>query len=397
MIKINKNPNNKLLSSYLRGDFAAFSQHIEDGENINCLNHERHSLISTVIRNSYNIENNKEFFDLLISKGVSLKQIGWEGDLLTVCVLYQNDIYYGKKLLENKIDKNSLGIVCYPEKEYGGCLKLQFGPPIFEAIKCMRMDYVKLLLENNVDMEMIDHQGKSILHSFVDANIHGEYKEDNKKVFAQKMLGVLLDNDADVTCRDDRGCDIVNLIALYDKGHLLEVLFKKGKNINIDSRDEGGTTALMKSLLRSDEVSKSTKLLIKNKANLNIYNLQGKNALMRCVDFSNVKSFEYLIKSGADVLLVNKNKDTILHYICERAGSVCDIREPWEASHVYDNREKYCDAILRKHPELLTQKNSEGLTPIDVLKQSERYASGDECFLNKYKVKTKDNFNSLEN
>ena len=373
MVKINRNSDNQLIDSYMRGDFNLFSQLIKDGENVNCLNHENNSLISLVVENSNKLKNNKKFFDLLISNGVSLKQIGWEKDLLSICVIHQNDLYYAKKLLKNKIDINAKGVCRKYNYNTDGYLSVRFGPPIFDSIRMGKQKYFNLFLENNADVGVIDNYGNTALHILINKS-NGKYFEwDEKEIFE-----ILLTRGADPNIRSNDDMDTLNSIIFNEKNHLFPILFRKSKDININSRDCVSRTPLMNSII--SDMPKLTKRLIKKQANLDTYDFYENNALVYCIRSQKFDLFKLIIENGANIKSINRLGNNILHHIADLERFLLDDDS---------NNNEFSEVILNKHPELLMQKNIAQKTPLDMFKKHESYETRNKDFLKKFKNKIK--------
>ena len=386
MNKIDTNPQNELLDCYMRGDYGLFSVLVDEGVNLNCLNESNFSLISIVIENPNNLKNNKKFFNKLISAGVSLEQVGWEEDLLTVCVKYQKDLYYAKKLIKNKININAIGASREYYNEYEeydeydepyecrGVVNFSYGPPIFEALKHKKIDYFDLFLKNKADVSMVNSIGDSILIFFIN-NCIDKYSNRN----FNKIFRTLLDYKIDHNIRDDDGADVLNLMSAYGLDDLIRVYFKKIKNIDVNSRDNEGNTNLIQSISSDNYLSLCTKLLVENNANLDTYSLWGTNALIRCVRFGNTHTLRYLINNGINLTSIDEFGNNIIHYIAGRD-------DYWDGTK-YD---KYYRIILTKQPELLLQENDSGITPIDMMKENDIYYGEKRKLINKFKKKARE-------
>ena len=389
MTNVNINPNNKLLDCYTNGDFNLFSLLVDEGQNVNCLDNEKKSLISIIIKNPYNLKNNRKFFDKLIANGVSFKQIGWEEDLLTTCVKHQTDLYYAKKLLKNKININAIGISrenydenkCYDDDEryedynmHENFMTTPYGPPIFEALKLKKIEYFDLFLKNNADVRIIDHNGNSILHFFI-KNCAETYSMKN----FNRIFKILLDCEIDHNSRDEGGADVLNLMSKHYLDDLFPVFFKKIKDVNINSFDNYGRTPLMHSISYESGLSMVTKSLVKRKANLDAFTLGGYNALMKCLSTENLPTMKFLITNGANIQSANKKGDTVLHCLAK----IDD--------HVYDNiYNKFYNIILKNNPNLLLQKNNHGLSTLHILKNKGLYNGAKKQLINVFlqKIKT---------
>ena len=386
MIKINTKPNNDLINSYLKGDFNLFSLLIDGGENINCITGKNKSLISIVIRNPKKLKNNKKFFNKLISSGVCLKQIGWEEDLLTLCVIYQKDLYYAKKLLKNNININSTVICKKSELEFIDSIESRkedncddeeiyadpCGPPILESLRYCKFEYFDFLLKNNADLEINDNYGNSIIHYFLYNFYHYFPVKDRKEIF--KMM---IDYGVDCETRNIHGQNVLNSLAQKNLYDLAGYFFKKVKNININSCDILGNTPLINSIDFSGTLSPWVKLLVRKQANLDAFNAMGYNAIMICMITKNIETFKFLIENGADITATNKYGENVLHTLVKKDKGSINI----------DNS-KYYKLILKINPELLLQKNNQGLTPLDEMKDGGIYVGKMKKMIDKFILKT---------
>ena len=379
-MQINKNPDNELIAAYMMGNFDLFSHLIDEGENVNCLDTENNSLISVVIQNPKKLKNNKKFFNKLISNGVSLEQIGWEQGLLTMCAIHQKDTYYAKKLLKCNMNINSIGVCRIDSGVRDEILCIPFGPPLLDSVISGNLEHFDFFIENNPDLNIIDSQGNPILN-YLFIRCHGVPSQKGREYIFEKLL----DNKININHRDENGDDILGCLTNCDYGdaydNLVKILLKKAKNINIDTLNKFGKTPLINSISALNELTETTKILIRNKANLDIFDISGKNALMKCLKHDNFKSFEFLVKKGANLLSINKNGDTVIHYIANETNKFfCD-----------EHHKKYYNIILSKHPELMFQKNNSGLSPLDILKQKDLYKNDRKKFLDPFIKKIKTN------
>ena len=377
MTKINNNYVNPLFSSYMQNDFVSFSKHVKSGVNINCINEENYSLISLIIKNSLEIKDNKKFFDLLISSGVNLKQIGWEKDLLTTCVIHQKDTYYAKELLKNNININSSGVSGsyegYADEEYeegwmfaeDGVIKVKYGPPIFEALKEGNIEYFELFLKNKASLDVLDSYGGPILHFLINGSCDDIYDNATEK----KIFETLLDHDVDIYNRDETGSDIIKLLIGWQKKELFKSLFEKRKNINVNTRDKMGRTPLINSVSYGSGLL-YTKTLIKHGANLDLYDVENINALIMSISCEDMKLFKLLVKSGANVSSSDKLGNNVLHFIANLNS--------------HPHSKECCEIILNKNPNLLTEKNNAGKSALDIFKSSGIYKDGNQKFFDKF-------------
>ena len=367
-----------LIQAYDNGDIDQFKTLIDQGENINCQTNNKQSLISHVIRNEEYITNNKEFFDILIDKGVDLSHNSINNGLLSLAIIRQKDTYYARKLLENKVNPNSFGR--YVRKSYdmfdnyAGRGTTAYGPPIFDALFLDDIDYVKLLVEYKFDINVCDHENRNVMEYFIES-----CSFNNKKSI--EIFNLLIDYGFDLDMYDTTGANLLGTIVMSEKYHLLEILFEKYENINVNHRNFEGLTPLM-STVQSGDID-AVKLLIRKGADLNCYNQDGYNALMIAVFENRTEIFKLLIDSGANLLSVNKDKNnnTILHSLVERANKFVINADD------YSWFDDYYKILAKKQPELLSIKNNKGEMPIDIFKNKSKYTDNKKKLFNQLKSK----------
>ena len=385
---INKPRQNPLFQAYHNGEFDQFKTLIDNGENINCLDDNKQSLINHIIVNPKEIPNNKEFFDLLINKGVDLSPNSTNKGLLTVAVRNQTDIYYARKLLENNINVNSFGKYMTPPDDLFNFFNDRsiepYGPPIFDALTYQNIDYVNLFIKYNFDVNMPNHKNQSVIEYFISKPLYSNILNPSKHIRKdEKIFRLLIDYGADIDILDIDGNNLLGTIIKSEDYHLMEILFEKAPNINVNHRNFNGITSLMQAVSNRD--IDIIKLLIKKGANLNYYDNQGNNALMNAVLQNDIHIFKLLIDAGADFLVVNKNNNnnTILH-------SLIDFESKYMKREYDENWfDDYYKIILEKHPQLLSTKNKKGEIPIDILKNNNKYTSDRKKFFNKFKENKK--------
>ena len=374
----NHDGQNPLFEAYDNADINQFKKLIDQGEDINCIGDNQESLIKYVIRNQEYITNNKEFFDLLIDKGVDLSPNGSNDGLLTLSMIRQHDSYYTRKLLENKVNPNSFGMHTPASRNafdnFPGRGSTAYGPPIFDAIFLGSTEYVKLFIEYNFDVNMCDHENRSVMEYFIRS-----CSFDKKN--SSEMFSLFIDYGADLDMPDTMGANLLGTIIRCEKYHLLEILFEKYPNINLNHRNFEGVTPLMMAVSNGD--IDSVKLLIKKGADLNYYNQNGENALIIAVFENKTEIFKLLLDAGADLLTKNKdnNDNTILHSLVERANKFVINANNYSW---FDN---YYKITAKKQPELLSIKNNKGETPIDIFKGKSRYCDEKRKLFNQLKTK----------
>ena len=395
-MKINRQNNNPLIEAYQNADIKKFRELISNGENVNCLDEFKRSLISIVVTNCEKLKNNKDFFHALLDADVMLERIGVEKGLLTICIEEHSNTYYAKELLKNNINVNSMGKIPYigmientmdyteieqQENEYTNYES--YGPPVFDALLQNKMKFFDLMLEYNADVNVCDTHGLNILDLLL--NVCDLKRKEMIEAFER-----LLDYGVDIDVRNIDGSQIIHHIINNEKYYLLDVLFEKSKDIDINSRDNKGITALMYATANSN--LKSMEFLIEKGANMDIYALDGENALSISINYLNdVRNFELLVKKGANLVL--RDEKFLGHSILHKIAAI-DCQFPQNPTDEYRKKIRktintYYKLVLEKHPELLDQKNNLGKTPVDILKRKKSYTHKKKKFLDGFQIKNK--------
>ena len=342
-IAIDQHANNQLIEAYKSRDIDKFCELIESGANVNCLNEDKKSLISIIITEDY-YNDSVKFFDKLIESNVYLGQIGIEKGLLSLSAEL-SDSYYLNKLLKTKnININSLGVYGTERKRYG--------PVIYEMMRKGEKKNVDLILQNNIDLGVSNEWGTPLLNFLITSCLKSFNSKEMKSLFKN-----LIDQGYDVNSRSINGMQILHCLVIYDQNNLLEYLLNMNLNIDLNSRDKIGNTAL----LYAAELgcNKSAKILIEKKANLNIINTDGESALLVSARYDNNKIFEMLMNSSSDLTIGNKNKNNVLHLMASNYSSRDNMRK----------FNKYFKIILKKHPSMLYDKNINGATPLNIIEE----------------------------
>ena len=355
-IKVDKSGNSELIKFYRAGNIEKFHESIKSGANINCLNRDGFSLISMILINSSKIDNNKKFFDLLMSNDVHLKPLGRESGVLSLAIRAQKDVYYVKKILEKNSNVDHVGV--------SGHLSEPYGPPIFDAISKGNCEIIELLLEYNASLDICDSYGEPVLNHL--------FKENLK--IAPKILKKMINYGANPNFKNFNGENALHYLSRHGVNKkLFEIICDK--ITNLDEHDIWGDTPLMSSVI-SLNIS-ALKILINKGANLNSLNGNGHSPLVLSVLYDCKDSFNCLVENKADFFCVDKNKNNILHHIVMRQ---CYKKE-------------YCEQILKNNTELLNMKNKEGKTPLDLIKKDNLYDSRMSFFMKI--IDNQENSNSL--
>ena len=342
----NQNEINPLIESYEKGDFNLFCQHIENGENIDCIsNPSGESLICRVLRNNKNIKNYKEFFDKLISSGAIIKKNDKHYDALTLSIEYQNDPYYMEKLLKAGADIDFYGMYFFGDENY-----IEYDPPIFTTLRTTSIKKLELLLKYNPDVKISDRQGDPLLNclmSFYDDSL-------NYDNYITKASSILVKAGAVIDETGSDGSRPIHIWAKYSKNIEILNLFINN-NVDINSRDIEGNTPLLISLSAKNKTT--TKILIDKKANLNTQNFSGQTASMISIVQEDFQTLKRLLRSNCNVLLSDDEGKNIAHYLAEYIGENYDRKIM-----------KLFLKLLKDNPGLSIE-NNDGQTPTNILEE----------------------------
>ena len=334
----------KLMDSYLKKDINKFSELIDQGININCLNNCSESFISCMLKQEYDSKMD-EFLTILLKNNISLKQIGIEQSLLTIVIERHDNTSCLKKLLENNININCFGMFRF---SMGG-KQCEDDPAIFHAIeKEDDNSIIDLLIKHNVDLNIENHYRETPLFFLLRS---GSFTKNRKGTIC--VMEKLLKNGADPSILGPDGNTILHYMADCSYGYdMFEILFKYKHKININARNKFGNTALRLAIRNGNY--DAVKFLIKKGANLNICFDGGFSLVMLGVQLNQFKILNFILNQSPDLSIVNNFGNNILHLLAK------DIKDK-----KYKTYQKYFNQISKSHPELLDIKNSQGQTPAD--------------------------------
>ncbi|XP_020484006.1 NF-kappa-B inhibitor epsilon [Labrus bergylta] len=161
---------------------------------------------------------------------------------------------------------------------------------------------VKGLLEKGASLELQDQDGNTALHV---ACQHGQTEcvtEMTREVSSSKLAPVL-------EVQNWRGLACLHLAALNRQHHIMNLLMKKGADLNIQE-GTSGKTALHLAVELHD--MKSVTLLLSRGANVDVAMFNGCTALHLAVGRQDADIADLLCQSGADTMLRNMEDETAL-------------------------------------------------------------------------------------
>ena len=334
----------ELMNAFYANDIKRFVNLIENGANINSIDRFGETVLGSLMRRYHGLFKTRNFFDILLKNGASLKQIGLEQGLLSMAANYHNNDYYLKKLLNNNINIDDFGVW----KRAPGCHYNCYESALLTAIGKCNNDFINLLLKHKPDMNIETHQGETVMNhliiSYCTRQKHNDLLPNIKK---------LLKYGADPEAIGRFGFRAIHYLSIFNCNiSLFEILIKN--NINIDSKDSSKQTALK--IAASNRNYKLSKFLIENGADIKIAVDMGYSPLIH----ENFKIFKLFYDNGLDLLKIDDNNNNLLHLIAKGISE----------GHIKGGGmefKKYYEKISKLHPKLLDIKNSKGLTPSDIL------------------------------
>ena len=348
-IKINKEKNNPLLDAYDNNDLDKFRSLIADGANVNCIDTMGNSLISAVVRNP-DTGDNREFFNILMENNTHLDPIGKSPNLLYIAVFYKRIFFFDELLKRGiNIDKRNIKNILDVARE----------PIIFEIMKTQEYHFLDSILNKKIDVEIYNNNHDTVINNFIRT-----YKGSITKEQKLDVLHRFVNLGANINERGQNGLQPIHCIARIKSNYFFDEIFDKNLNIDLNSRDMHGNTALIYAV-KFDNFT-GAKKLIENGAAVNIYNSKNQSAFFLSIITGNEKIFNLLLKNNVVISTIDKNKCNILHHIIEHEFQKNTKEKIQKNNKLF----KYCQKIIDKHPELLFAKNNNNESPINLMEKN---------------------------
>lgn len=159
------------------------------------------------------------------------------------------------------------------------------------------IDIIRLLLDQNIDVNSINNEGENALHF-----VCGNYRKDN----SIDIIKLLLDRGIDVNRKtNQRSTALTLLCKCYQNDRLIDIIrLLVGKGIDVNGKDNDGDNALILlcELYQKENAIDVTQLLLDNKIDVNCKNNKGWNALHCVCRFQPRNNLNSLVK----LLIQNK-------------------------------------------------------------------------------------------
>lgn len=271
---------------------------LEKGANVLIRNFENKSALN------YAIERNKENIALLLlTKGhdVNSNELLTYNDALIEAIKHNQNMIV-KFLIENGTNVNTK----YHEETALMC-----------ASKAHNMEFIKLLLFQNANVNIIDQTGKSALIYAIE-NIYGKYNIES----IYNIIELLLDRDAEIDIVDNNG--VTPLIYSIKAGNIeiVKLLLDKGANPNVCGKNED--TPLIYAVKTGN--IEIVKLLIDKDAKPNVCGKDGIFPLFYAIHEQYEDIVQLLINNNANVDFCDKKSRTALIYAAQWDLDSCIIK-----------------------------------------------------------------------
>lgn len=184
---------------------------------------------------------------------------------------------------------------------------LEGNAPLHSAIQDINMDYFRVLIKRNADVNITNAKGKTPIFLIIDElkkNLSSEYGKiergglvdmeeillkkgslvfsksesgEKERKLLVKMAEILLKKGGLVLSKDEKGNNILHTAIEIGNADLIDLLLKKRPQIDLKEKNLNGDTALHIAASKGDK--ETVKKLLKKGASHNIVNLRGKTAL----------------------------------------------------------------------------------------------------------------------
>ncbi|XP_071111901.1 serine/threonine-protein phosphatase 6 regulatory ankyrin repeat subunit B-like [Haliotis cracherodii] len=230
----------------------------------------------------------RQVFDLLVTQGADVSLVDDDGNNVLHVACLEGHVDIVKYVLSQKVaDINSRG-------QYGST------PLMMAAEKGLRQVF-DLLVGEEADVSLVDDNRDNILH----VTCLGGHVDMVKYVLSQKV--------ADIHSRGNYGRTPLMMAA--EKGHrqVFDLLVTQGADVTLVD-DDGDTILHVASLGGHAEMVKY--VLSQKFADINSRGQYGRTPMMMAAEKGHRQVFDFFMTQGADVTLMDDNRDNILHVAC---------------------------------------------------------------------------------
>ncbi|XP_046548455.1 ankyrin-3-like [Haliotis rubra] len=261
----------------------------------------------------------REVFDILVKQGADLSVVDEDGDnILHVACRGGNVKIVNYILMQNIVDINSKD-----DEEM---------TPVMLAASHGKREVFDILVIKGADLSVVDKDGDNILHVAC--------RGGNVKI----VNYILMQNIVDINSKDDEEMTPVMLAAYHGKREVFGILVKQGADLSVV--DEDGDNILHVAC-RGGNVKIVNYILMQNIVDINSIDDKEMTPVMLAAFHGKREVFDILVIKGADLSVVDRDGDNILHVAC-RGGNV-----------------KIVNYILMQNIVDINSKYDEEMTPVD--------------------------------
>ena len=311
-----------------------------DNELIESIFKKKYNLSKSLIKNGFdiNMQDNEGYTPLMTSLCNSKYKINDENDNKYTEANFERDYDMIKLLLKHGANPNL--------KNSDGCTIFDFLMinKIYKSIHIIKI--IKLLLENNINIDTYHIHGYTLLHHYICEKKYDIVKfliENDAKVNLQggdgesalelcieegnlEIIELLLKHSANPNLKNNNGEIPIQFIPhnKYNYKSIINLLMKYGTNIN--SQDNTGRTVLMDSVKHLEKDFNIINILIEYGADINIQDNEGLTALIIASEQINLDIIKILLKyKYIDINLQDNEGSSVLMWASTRNLKVLDL------------------------------------------------------------------------
>ena len=300
------------------------------------MKHQKGELVTDLIKKDFKISNENRFniFDLALQYGCQIIEV--------IKLLFLDDINVmdkdGRSLLYFAVSRKNVDVtrfllekganndVVYKQKTILDCILKDR----FSEKQQSRVDILKVLFEYGVNINEIDAAGRTLLMKIA---LQNSWSPDLEEIgYWLIKSGIKID-----AVDNDGKTALHHHAALFTNSNIgiIKELIKQG--INILVIDNEGKTALHYACIDyfGNDIDK-IKILLDAGSDINACDNNGNTALL-CCDMK-LSLIKFLLKNGAKVSIVNKDKQGFFHHIAKHRLSIWDQLEAYK---------EVCEQILK--------------------------------------------------
>lgn len=342
-VKESKHSDNEFVYDFIVGwttlMFAAVRNHIPNmykivkmlikaGANVNIENENQDTALTELCCDS---SDNVKSIELLLANGANINYVNKEGKTIIHKIL-------NKHVNENTMEDIPNSVKFLVNKGFDLNAKTNHGETILhyvvQGLSCETMwQLFDLFIDKGADPTITDNDNDNLLMWAVFFSGTSSSDEAVEKMLNMNIFDVNAENKHGITplmsasCRTDIFSEQDFLLSTY---RTIQLLIDAGANINYQSKEKNGMTALMTACQNDSGLAdmKAIEILLDNKANLNIQDNDGNTAAIHLVknikkdipmeNFHRLNILKLLAKSGADIHIVNNEGMGVIDYLLEK-------------------------------------------------------------------------------